>query len=57
MKKLALAALMLVVLASPALAFAKTHRPPKPLHKNPPHPFTKHQPTKHPKTIHPHRSA
>jgi hypothetical protein len=57
MKKLALAALMLVVLASSALAVAKTYRPPKPLHKNPPHPYTKHKPAKHPTAVHPHRKS
>ena len=57
MKKLALAALMLVVLASSALAFARTHRPPKPLHKNPPHPYTKHKPAQHPTVVHPHRKS
>jgi hypothetical protein len=57
MKKLALAALMLVVLASSALAVAKTYRPPKPLHQNSPHPFTKHKPAKHPTAVHPHRKS
>jgi opacity protein-like surface antigen len=57
MKKLLAAALLFVVFASSALAHARSHRPPKPLHKNPPHPYTKHQAAKHPKTVHPHRSS
>ena len=46
MKRFLSAALLLLVFASPA--FARTKRPPKPLHKNTPHPYTKHQATKHP---------
>jgi hypothetical protein len=55
MKKFLAASLLLMVFAGPA--FAHTKHPPKPLHKNAPHPYTKHQATKHPATIHPHRKS
>jgi len=55
MKKLLAVALLLTVLAGPAFARTRHHRPPPPLHKNPPHPYTKHNATKHPTTVHPHR--
>lgn len=54
MKKLIFVALLAMVVTAPAFGWGK-HHPPKPLHKNAPHPYTKHQATKHPKTIHPHR--
>jgi hypothetical protein len=57
MKKLLAVALLLMMFAGPALAGTKHHRPPKPLHKNAPHPYTKHEPAKHPTTIHPHRKS
>jgi hypothetical protein len=57
MKKLLAAALLLMVFAGPAFAHSKHHRPPKPLHKNAPHPYTKHNAAKHPAPIHPHRSS
>jgi len=55
MKKLLFAALLLAVFSSSAVARTKQHRPPKPLHKNAPHPYTKHQPAKHPTPVHPQR--
>jgi hypothetical protein len=55
MKKTLAAALLLMVFAGPAIAAAKEHRPPKPLHKNAPHPYTKHEAAKHPAAVHPHR--
>jgi hypothetical protein len=54
MKKLLVAVLFLLVFAGPAFAGTKHHRPPKPLHKNAPHPYTKHEATKHPAAVHPH---
>ena len=51
MKKFAAAALMMLVLGVPA--FAKTYKPPKPLHKNAPHTYTKHKADKHPTAVHP----
>jgi len=47
--------LLLAVFSSSAVARTKQHRPPKPLHKNAPHPYTKHQPAKHPTPVHPQR--
>ena len=57
MKKLLVTAVLLFVFAGPAVVYAKQHRPPKPLHKNPPHPYTKHKAAKHPTPVHPHRNS
>jgi hypothetical protein len=57
MKKLLAAALLLMLFAGPAFARIRNHRPPKPLHKNAPHPYTKHNATKHPAPVHPHRAS
>jgi uncharacterized protein YxeA len=53
MKKILATALFLIVLVGPAFVYAK--HPPKPLHKNAPHPYTKHHADKHPATVHPQR--
>jgi len=57
MKKLLAAALFLFVSVGLAFAGTKQHRPPKPLHKNAPHPYTKHEASKHPVAVHPHRKS
>jgi len=57
MKKLLAFVLFLFVIAGPAFAGVKQHRPPKPLHKNAPHTYTKHEATKHPAAVHPHRKG
>jgi hypothetical protein len=46
------AAVLLMALSATAVAHARQHKPPKPLHKNAPHPYTKHEAAKHPKAIH-----
>jgi hypothetical protein len=55
MRKIFAAALLLMVMMSPALAHAK--RPAKPTHKNTPHTYTKHHAAKHPAASHPHHKS
>lgn len=51
-KRLLGAVVLVLMLCGTTMAFAKQHKPPKPLHKNAPHSYTKHEATKHPTVIH-----